>query len=107
MTQTDYGHRCRACELHLCQDCTLARYLVDHQIKIRAERRAGEMLKKAEKNEGGRPTENPSHDATGFIPPTLTELGISKDQSSRWQLEAEIPKLSEVLRELDNEGLTI
>jgi len=52
------------------------------EIKVRAERRAGQMLSEIELSEGGRPTENQSHDATGF---TLKQLGINKHQSSRWQ----------------------
>jgi len=60
------------------------------EIKIRAERRAGEMLKETEKHEGGRPTKNRSHDVTG-LQPKLSDIGISKMQSSRWQATAELP----------------
>ena len=56
-------------------------------IKIRAERRAGEMLKDIEKNKGGRPSENRSHDAT-----SLSDLGLTKSDSSRWQRLANIPE---------------
>ena len=56
-------------------------------IKLRAERRAGELLLATEKNAGGR---NRSHRATGF--PTLAELGINKTQSSRWQMQASLPE---------------
>ena len=52
------------------------------EIKVRAERRAGELLRDMEKHPGGNP--NLSHDTTG-LPPTLETLGISRDQSSRWQ----------------------
>ena len=64
------------------------------EIKLRAERRAGKILKETEKNEGGRPAENPLHDERGYIvqPQTLKELGISEIQSHRWQLEAGIPE---------------
>lgn len=60
------------------------------EIKLRAERRAGEMLAEMEKNPGGNP--NQLHDATGSIPPSYKELGIEKTQAMRWQLEAEIPE---------------
>lgn len=47
------------------------------EIKVRAERRAGEMLSSMPKL-SGRP-KKASHDTT------LSDLGISRDQSSRWQ----------------------
>ena len=52
------------------------------EIKIRAERKAGELLPGLIKQ--GRPSEKRSHDVT-----FLEDLGIEKMQSSRWQLEAE------------------
>ncbi len=61
------------------------------EIKLRAERRAGEMLNEAELSKGGRPN-NLSIDTTGFDPvPTLKSLGVSRDQSSKWQKLTEIP----------------
>jgi hypothetical protein len=63
------------------------------RIRIRAERKAGELLHEQEKAKGGRPAKNPSHQPTGFEPTkTLTELGISRDQSSQWQRLAGVPK---------------
>lgn len=66
------------------------------EIKVRAERRAGEMLS-AMKVNGSRHTtvDNlkigpKSHDTTSG--PTLDSIGISKDQSSRWQKLAAIPE---------------
>lgn len=57
------------------------------EIKVRAERRAGEMLATAkvrgERNVGHRPSKA-SHDAT------LSGIGISRDQSSRWQQLADV-----------------
>lgn len=61
------------------------------EIKVRAERRAGEMIVEMEKHPAGRPTKNQSHPATN-LPPTLKQLGISKTQSSRWQKIAAIPE---------------
>lgn len=58
------------------------------EIKLRAERRAGELLREMDKNKGGNP--NLLHDETGCSP-TLPELGISRVQSHRWQTEAQVP----------------
>jgi hypothetical protein len=56
------------------------------EIKIRAERKVGELLKEQEKNDGGKPMQKSylSYDTTGMIeqPKTLKEIGISRDQSS-------------------------
>jgi hypothetical protein len=76
------------------KDTELIQYATE--IKVRAERRAGEMLaataasgERAGQSEGGKRAADvrwgsQSHDATSN-PPTLAEMGISKDQSSRWQ----------------------
>lgn len=52
---------------------------------LRAERKAGELLAGMEKPKGGRPTKNQSQAGTG-----LEDLGINKNQSSRWQEEATV-----------------
>lgn len=67
------------------------------EIKIRAERKAGELLKEQEKNDGGEWTHKKhlSNDTTSAIleqPKTLKEIGISRDQSSTWQKIADIPE---------------
>ncbi len=61
------------------------------EIKIRAERRAGELLQETDKNRGGRPTKsrNTMIQVSG---PTLMELGVTRMQSSRWQTIANIPE---------------
>ncbi|MGD2111665.1 MAG: MT-A70 family methyltransferase, partial [Phycisphaerae bacterium] len=61
------------------------------EIKIRAERRAGELLQEMHKNGGGRPTKtrNTMLQVSG---PTLLELGVTRMQSSRWQTIAAIPE---------------
>jgi N6-adenosine-specific RNA methylase IME4 len=66
------------------------------EIKLRAERRAGEILRETELPAGARGlginqySEVELHDVTP--PPKLEDLGISKIQSHRWQLEADIPE---------------
>lgn len=63
------------------------------EIKLRAERRLGEMLAASEKNNGGRPPENRSHDVTGFpVPPVYRDLGIEKMAAHRWQQVARLPE---------------
>ena len=74
------------------------------EIKLRAERRAGELLKEtARKPEEGRPVEV----SNGT---TLTDMGISRDQSSKWQKIASIPEEKfenyiEVQKELSTAGV--
>jgi hypothetical protein len=63
------------------------------EIRIRAERRAGQLLLEMEKNPGTRGAGRPRKDGTRFgrsstttaNPPKLDEIGITKDQSSKWQ----------------------
>jgi hypothetical protein len=62
------------------------------EIRLRAERRAGQLLLEMEKNPGTRGEGRPRKDGTKrrssrptAIPPTLEEIGISKDQSAKWQ----------------------
>jgi N6-adenosine-specific RNA methylase IME4 len=56
------------------------------EVKLRAERKAGELIAQL-KLHGGDRRSNDSDDRV-----TLEELGISKDQSSRWQLIARLPE---------------
>jgi hypothetical protein len=75
------------------KDTELIQYATE--IKVRAERRAGEMLTtsgqtgaRASKSDAGKRSAqvrwgSKSDDATSK--PTLSEMGITKDQSSRWQ----------------------
>lgn len=69
------------------------------EIRMRAERRAGELLiameRSGERQPAARPKKNP-RDETMVIEPveapkTLKDLGISPDQSSRWQNVAKMP----------------
>ena len=59
------------------------------EIKLRAERKAGELLAVMEKNAGGA---KPAAPITGpiVVPVKLEEMGINKNQSSRWQREATV-----------------
>lgn len=64
------------------------------EIKVRAERRAGELLASMEKHPGAKGTgsnqhEVRSHDVTA---PKLSDIGITKNESSRWQKLAAIPE---------------
>jgi hypothetical protein len=70
------------------KDSELIQYATE--IKVRAERRCGELLASADKNSGGRPIENRSHDRTSFAP-TLAQMGLTKNESSRYQQLAEMP----------------
>src|SRR5712691_11771607 len=58
------------------------------EIKLSAERRAGEILLDMEKNKGARGKGVHFRDESA---PTLAELGISQVQSHRWQKIAGIP----------------
>jgi len=63
------------------------------EIKVRAERKAGELLVQSaaagERFPRGRTSEVVASDST---PPTLSDLGITRDQSSRWQTIATLPE---------------
>jgi len=49
------------------------------------------MLEQSAKNSGGRPSENRSSRSTGSSP-TLSEIGITKNESSRFQQLAAMPE---------------
>src|SRR5947209_5885891 len=55
---------------------------------IVAERRAGQILVAMDRQGRGRPEKGRARDQL----PTLNELGVSKTQSDRWRLLAEIPE---------------
>ena len=59
---------------------------------MRAERRAGELLRDTERAEGGRPKETRSIGEQVISPPSLSDLGVSRKQSMTWQLIAKVPE---------------
>ena len=65
------------------------------EIKVRAERRAGEMLRDSAKS-GARLSDdgkvNQHNRASHADTPTLTDIGITPMQSSRWQALAAMPE---------------
>ena len=58
------------------------------EIRVRAERKCGELLREMPKAKGGNP--NLSSASTGCS--TLSEIGITRDQSSTWQKLASVPQ---------------
>lgn len=74
------------------------RELIDYatEIRLRAERRAGELLKKIEKSKGGgepgvgRRGKNAVTNSNRISPSKLSDLGVTKRQSSKWQKLADL-----------------
>jgi hypothetical protein len=62
------------------------------EIKLRAERRAGELLATMPKAKGGGDTSTGSRAQPVQEPPTLADLGVTKTQSSKWQKLAALPE---------------
>ncbi len=87
--------RARALEVYAAQALNLGAERHAAQIRIRAERRTGEILKEMKESgerktaAAGRPK---ASEAPTLLQPSLADLGISRDQSSQWQRLAEIPK---------------
>lgn len=61
------------------------------EVKIRAERRMGELLAEMPKNEGQLKQGPQLQSATAGVPPTLADLGIEKTLSFRCQQIAQLP----------------
>jgi hypothetical protein len=81
------------------------------EIRIRAERRTGELLKELEKGKGGRPKNNTLHDANNsfenyphdvgsLFSQAKKEADISDNQAEKWQ------KLADILKEEFEEALS-
>jgi hypothetical protein len=64
------------------------------EIRLRAERKAGQLLAKMPKANGAREprTHRGSTQSSGTTAPTLKDLGISRDQSSQWQKLGALPQ---------------
>lgn len=61
------------------------------EVKVRSERKAGEILAAMEKQEGGRPNKKTGNVVLP-VPPKLEDIGVTKMDSSRWQKMAKIPE---------------
>jgi|LakMenEpi03Aug12_release.lakeMendotaPanAssembly.Ray.scaffolds.fasta_scaffold258258_2 N6-adenosine-specific RNA methylase IME4 len=62
------------------------------EIKLRAERKAGQMLTAMEKPKGGRPSKTADILSGVSATKSLDDLGVTEKQSSRWQREAMVPE---------------
>lgn len=62
------------------------------EVKLRAERKAGEALVLRDRPPTGPTPELGSSSEPNSRPPTLDELGITKKQSMNWQTEASVPE---------------
>lgn len=63
------------------KDTELIQYATE--IKVRAERRCGELLRQTERHKGGDPIRLSQHVTSA--PPTLADMGIHRNDSMRWQ----------------------
>jgi hypothetical protein len=85
--------RARALEVYAAQALNMDAERQAIEIRIGAERRAGEMLsemKKTGERDSGRGNRKAASGATS-PPPKLADLGISRDQSAEWQQLAVVP----------------
>ena len=65
------------------------------EIRLRAERKAGRLLRKSKKAKGKRTdlvVQDDQVNGTTSDAKTLSEMGITKDQSSKWQKLTSIPE---------------
>lgn len=62
------------------------------EIRVRAQRKMGELIIEMDKSKGGRPAEKPVLGVDRFSAVTLTDMGISRNQSSQAQAIARIPE---------------
>lgn len=89
----DIRDKARAFEVYAQQAKNIENERRACEIRLRAERKAGELLRDMEKARPGPPIRNRSVDTTEYRgAPTLRDLGISKQQSSDWQRLASVPK---------------
>jgi hypothetical protein len=87
----DIRNKARAIETYARQAKNVEAERQACEIRLRAERKAGELLRERDKAKAGRPP-NRSDNATDYRgAETLAEIGISKQQSSDWQKLAAVP----------------
>lgn len=60
------------------------------EIRLRAERKCGELLRERDKAKGGQPYQS-GHVTGSGEPKPLDDLGITRNQSSQWQKLAAVP----------------
>jgi hypothetical protein len=68
-------------------DLSLESQNVAAELRIRAQRKAGELLREMPPHPPGPDRSTPVTD----LPPTLAQVGITKNQSSAWKRIADIP----------------
>ena len=73
----------QANDLDLERDAAIAR--------VRAERKCGELLSETEKAKGNQHINSAQSSHATEQPKTLAEMGVTKDQSSKWQQLARVP----------------
>ena len=61
------------------------------EIKLRAERKAGEVLEGIPRSDGGRPQKNSDRDEPSFQK-AIEDIGVSKTAATRWQQAASVPE---------------
>ena len=92
----DYRDQARALELYAQQARNREAETKAAAIRIRAEHRCGELLRDMEKAKGVRMAGRNTVGGHAVVPPTdaptLADQGISKQQSSRWQKLASVPR---------------
>lgn len=62
------------------------------EITLRCQRKIGGWLKEIEKNKGAAQKQTRGRDVPALEPPKLSEMGIEKHQSKRWQKVASVPE---------------
>lgn len=62
------------------------------EIRLRAERKAGQLLTGMEKAKAAGSNQHKERSRDDTAPPTLAEIGVSKSQSSKWQQLAAVPE---------------
>jgi hypothetical protein len=61
------------------------------EIRLRAERKAGKLLKEMEKAKRGPDKKSGQRSQRGTSDQTLADLGVTRKQSSQWQKLADVP----------------